>query len=243
MNPVKERNDMTMIRRALIALVVLGLCFSARAEIYSYNFTNGFNNGGIIPDGNPSGFVDTRVVNLGLDFGPVSGTEILDVNVRLNIAGGFNGDLYGYLVHASGFSVLLNRVGRTSGNGFGYGDAGFDIVLDGQATIYDKDIHSYLVATPSPIFASGKLTGTWAEDGRNVDPASVLDLSSRTSLLSSFNSLDANGDWSLFLADLSVGEESTVVSWGLEITTVPEPHTWVLAILTALGLIRFRNRR
>ena len=32
--------------------------------------------------------------------------------MTLNLSGGWNGDLYAYLVHNSGFAVLLNRVGR-----------------------------------------------------------------------------------------------------------------------------------
>jgi hypothetical protein len=63
----------------------------------------------------------------------------------------------------------------------------------------------------------GALTNSWAPDGRNVDPALVLDTDSRTDLLSSFNELDPNGSWSLFIADLEPGDTSTLVSWGLEL--------------------------
>jgi hypothetical protein len=45
-----------------------------------------------------------------------AGPTITDVNVGLQLSGGWNGDLYAYLVHSSGFAVLLNRVGRGTGN-------------------------------------------------------------------------------------------------------------------------------
>jgi subtilisin-like proprotein convertase family protein len=69
--------------------------------------------------------------------------------------------------------------------------------------------------------------------------------------LSSFNGLSADGTWTLFLADMSASEESTLVSWGLQITAVPEPVTVTLAIFAAtagatqlvLWLVRRRHRR
>src|SRR5688572_10580263 len=60
---------------------------------------------------------------------PVSGgpTEIADLNVYLDITGDFNGDLFVTLTHDSGYSVLLNRVGKTASNSFGYPDPGMDV--------------------------------------------------------------------------------------------------------------------
>src|SRR4030095_2852575 len=43
----------------------------------------------------------------------------------------------------------------------------------------------------------------------------------RTGLLSSFNGLNPNGEWTLFLADLSPLDTSTLVSWGLELCGLP----------------------
>jgi hypothetical protein len=45
----------------------------------------------------------------------------------------------------------------------------------------------------------------------------VTDLDPRTAFLSSFKGLDPNGEWTLFVADLSAGNISTLVSWGLNI--------------------------
>src|SRR6185436_3181857 len=73
-----------------------------------------------IPDGNPAGLSSSKVA--GIDFS-TSIVVITGLKVTLNVAGdavngGWNGDLYAYLRHdtptGTGFTVLLNRVGRTS---------------------------------------------------------------------------------------------------------------------------------
>src|SRR5206468_6205253 len=131
-----------------------------RAGVYSYTFSSGFANGGVIPDGNPTGWSDTRSVS-------VSDHYITEVHVGLNISGGYNGDLYGYLSHNGVLVPLLNRVGVQSGDAFGYGDTGFNVTLSDSGTY---DIHFY--GNHSPSFSSGQLTGTWQADGRNIDPNS-----------------------------------------------------------------------
>jgi len=200
---------------------------AAQATLYTYGWNSGFTGGGVIPDGNTAGFTDTRTVPDLFDKYVGDTAEIVDVNVRLRIDGGYNGDLYGYLVHSTGFAVLLNRSGRTGSDPFGYADAGFNITLDGSAA---TDIHSYGGNS------GNQLTGTWQADARNVDPATVTDASSRSAYLSSFNTLDADGSWTLFLADMSGGDVSTLVSWGLDIEVVPEPTTWALIGFTVLFL-------
>jgi hypothetical protein len=61
-----------------------------------------------------------------------------------------------------------------------------------------------------------------------------------------FGGANANGTWTLFLADLSGGDISTLVSWGMDISVVPEPITYALLILgaamTGLGLYRRQAR-
>ena len=76
--------------------------------------------------------------------------------MTLNIAGGYNGDLYAYLSHGAGFAVLLNRVGRTSVNTDGYSTPGFAVTLVGHAA---ADVHSYESLSPT-YNANGQLTGT-----------------------------------------------------------------------------------
>lgn len=196
----------------------------------NYSFTIGQ----IIPDNDPTGLNSTQTLSSLIG-------SITNVQVTLTIAGGLNGDYYAFLLHSTGggdgFSVLLNRVGRTSGNSDGYADTGFTTVtFDGSAI---NDIHLYQsVSNPG----GGPLVGgTWTPDGRETDPLSVLDTDMRTALLSSFNTLDASGDWTLFIVDNAQFGQGTLVSWDLQITGIPEPTTWAAGML-ALSLVAMRRR-
>ena len=163
-----------------------------------------------IPDGSPVGLANSVMVSTPIE-------RITDVNVSLVVTGGFNGDLHAYLVHDSGHAILLNRVGKTLANPSGYADAGFNVTFDDQAT--NSDIHNYRVAlsgNPNTPLA-GPLTNAWTPDGRDLDPALVLDTSPRTAPLSAFTGLNPNGRWTLFIADLDVVYSSTLISWGLQI--------------------------
>ena len=44
----------------------------------------------------------------------------------------------------------------------------------------------------------------------------------------------ANGNWTLFLADLNSGDQSTLVCWSLNVSVVPEPVTWALLLFAGL---------
>jgi subtilisin-like proprotein convertase family protein len=188
----------------------------------------------VIPDGQPTGVSDTE----NLTFSGPGLVSITDLQVTLTIANGYNGDFYAYLVHDGGFTVLLNRVGRTASNPTGYSDAGMDVTFSASG----NDIHDY--RNFSPIFNGDQLTGTWAPDGRYVDPEFVEDTDPQTSLLSSFNGTNPNGTWTLFLADLDFGSQGTLVNWGLVVTAVPEPSAWTLLGLGgfALGMRLLRRR-
>ena len=187
----------------------------------------------VIPDGQATGLSDTE----NLTFAPGL-NSISSLQVTLTIANGYNGDFYAYLVHDGGFSVLLNRVGRTGNNSLGYGDAGMAVTFSASG----HDIHQY--QSFSPIYNGDQLTGSWAPDGRYVDPEFVLDSDSQTALLGSFNGTDPNGAWTLFLADLDFGEQGTLVNWGVIVTAAPEPSTWTLLGLGGLTLgMRLLRRR
>ncbi len=162
----------------------------------------------------------------------------------------FNGDLYVTLRHGSGYSVLLNRVGRRADSSVGYADNGFQVTLaDGAAS----DIHTYRVTLGGSDFVpisnadpATPLTGSWQPDGRTSDPESVLSTSPRSASLGSFAGLDPNGEWTLFLADLSPGGLAQLESWSLELTVVPEPSavaTMAASALLALALLRRHSAR
>lgn len=173
----------------------------------------------IIPDNSASGVAFAFNVSAG------GSLLITNVEVNLNIAGGWNGDLYVYLSHGSGFSVLLNRLGRTAGNSAGASVSGMNLNLSDS---YLTDIHA---APDNP------LTGNFAPDGRFVDPFTTLDTDGRTAFLSSFNNLDANGTWTIFFADVSPAALSTIQNWTVNVgvaSPVPEPGN---AALVGLALL------
>jgi subtilisin-like proprotein convertase family protein len=222
---------MTSFKALALAIATLA-AVTVRAEepvVQNYWFNSGFADSGNIPDGNIIGWSDARVID---DWS--EGLVISDVKVTLSILGGYNGDLYAYLAHESGFAVLLNRAGRTEDNLFGYADAGLSITLDDNAA---TDIHLYGGN------GGNLLTGTWQPDGRNADPATVTDLSARGAMLFSFAGGNPNGVWTLFVSDLSVGGESAVQGWGLAIAAVPEPGAIALALLGAGLLLLFQRHR
>jgi hypothetical protein len=96
------------------------------------------------------------------------------------------------------------------------------------------DIHTAIQMSP------GIVTGSFQPDGRTTDPLLAFDTDARTAMLSSFNGLNGNGSWTLFVADLSAGETSTLQSWTLNITAVPEPSS---SLLGGLGLLFLFQRR
>ena len=199
----------------------------------------------VIPDNLLSGYQNTLVIN------GVAG-PIADVNLTLNISGGYNGDLYALLSHGTNAAILLNRVGRTSSSSAGYPDTGFGptagqivFTLDDQAA---SDVHAYRTF-PYALNAAGQLTGRWQPDGRYIDPLASggsFGTAARSRMLGVFNGSDCNGAWILFIADVAGGNESILNSWGLSITIVPEPSGALLlaaGLATLLQQIRRRHRQ
>ena len=183
-----------LLTAAAMALALAGASLS-RATLYSESWSVGT----AVPDGNPVGLADSHVDTLIPSMINGDSATIQDISVNLNISGGYNGDLYGYLV--SGFNVTLSDSGASS-------------------------IHG---ATGSPV------TGTYTPDSGNT-------------LDTTFGGAVANGGtWTLYLADLASGDTSTLVSWGITVSVVPEPVTWALVgfavVLGVAGLVGRRKQR
>jgi len=184
-----------------------------------------------IPDGDPFGVSQNADIAL-----PAGAHEIVDVQLTLDIAGGFNGDLYASLTHGNGFAVLLNRVGRDGANALGYDDAGFQITLaDGTG---NSDVHVYREIVGGSL-GGGSLTGTWAPDGRAVDPAQVDVGDARTATFASFEGMDPSGRWTLYLLDAEAGDEAELRGWSLRVTYAAVPEVGAMAGLGAVGLALF----
>jgi subtilisin-like proprotein convertase family protein len=203
--------------------VALVACLSMPAAEYA--FTNQVNR--VIPDGNPNGLSSE------IDVSGTSGS-ITNVSISLSVSDGYTGDFYAYLTADNGgFSVLLNRVGRTSSQSLGYEDIGMTLHLTDLAA---ADVHTYGGNGGSP------LLGSWQPDGRDVNPQLVLDTDPRLATLAVFDSRPADGTWTLFVSDMAGGGEGTLVNWALVIQTVPEPTAVSLAAL-GIGLWALARRR
>jgi subtilisin-like proprotein convertase family protein len=212
------------MKRIFLLAAVIGAAASANATIYSTNWNSGFANSGLIPDGNLSGWSDTRNVST-MPAGVLQG-----VAVDLQLTSGWTGDLYAYLIHNSGFAVLLNQVGTPTLT-LGYGAATVNASLvDGSSwngNLISGNIHNY---------GGGSIvSGYWNPDNPNLLANS----------LASFVGTSPNGSWSLFIADLSTGGLTTVQSWGLQmdIVAVPEVEAWVAAALAGAFGAFWLNRQ
>ena len=165
-----------------------------------------------IPDGNPVGVSTT---------GTVSGESgvVSSITVSIVVSGGYDGDLYASLLAPDGTTsvVLLNQPGVTPENPFGYAGSGFDVTFLSAAP-------TSIQTTPEP--AGEVFAGSYQPAGN----------------LGSFAGAPANGTWTLYLADVSDGAQSTLQSWSLSITTVPEPSA-ALLVLGAMGAAAWGRRR
>lgn len=202
------------MKKTIVAIIAL-LCVVvvAQATLYTTNWTVN----AAIPDGDANGWVSQKTV----DTMPAGTFQ--SVSVNLTLSGGWNGDLFAYLVNDTGFCVLLDRVGMgESGVGaYGYGDAGMNnILLSDSGSV---NIHAY---GGGNTFSSIPANATFLPDDSAITIANA-------GSLASFLGGSPNGTWTLFVADLSAGSVTTVQEWGLQmdIVAVPEVETWIAAAL------------
>jgi hypothetical protein len=219
---------------SFIALVGVVIGLPLQAALYTYNFGN---INAVIPDNSGTGYANNQTIDEGTQLNFLGGNlSIASVVVRLDISGGMNGDLYAYVRHqtanGTGFTVLLDRVGTAPGNplgstlsGFGPDGLGNPFRLTDSAAY--GDVHN--AADPG---YNGHLAGTWR-----------VDQSVAGNSFTSFQGLNPLGTWSLFLADYSGENVSTLNGWGLEITAVPEPVTVAGLIFSGLCLAGAAARR
>jgi subtilisin-like proprotein convertase family protein len=133
--------------------------------------------------------------------------NITGVDLTLDISSGYNGDYYAYLQSGSGLVVLLNRLDATVSNPYGSPSSGFNVTFSDS---------SPNIAT-APVIAGQPLTGTWAPQAGSLN--------------STFDGMNPNGAWTLFIADESPGGVGTLQDWSVEVTAVPEGSTMSLLVL------------
>ena len=175
---------------------------------------------GSIPDGNPVGVSFTG------NYDQASpGATVSSLTVDLSISGGYNGNLYAYLVAPNGTMVLLlNQPGATISNPFGYSGSGFNVTLSDTAA---GSIQTTPETAGSTFSGNDQAAGT----------------------LANFNGSVADGNWTLFFADETAGGGQAILNgWSLNITAVPEPANIALVIFgmgfVGFGIIRyFSNSR
>lgn len=213
---VRQGSALFNVPKSMLLALALLCGLTASAQTVTSNYTITVN--GAIPDASASG--RASVTNISSRI-----TSITDVNVTLKINGTYNGDLYAYLTHSSGRTILLNRVGKRASSTLGYGDDGLNVAFDDAEATHANDVHLYRMDltgnNSTPI--SGQLTGTWRPDGRTNSPLTVLDTDSRTALLNSFNGLNANGEWVLFVADLESGDITPWIIGDSKSAVTPRP--------------------
>lgn len=181
---------------------------STRATLYTQSF-----GGGTILDGNQVGTVFSGT----FDQAP-TGYTVSGLTVSLNISGGYNGDLYAYLVSPDGTMVVLMNQPGVSVNGFGASGAGMNIMLSDSA-----------ITSIQSVTSGNVLSGSYGAAGT----------------LANFNGSSADGTWQLYFADLSSGGgASTLDSWALNITAVPEPVDRALGFfgITGVSIFILRGR-
>jgi subtilisin-like proprotein convertase family protein len=213
-----------MNKAILLTASLLAMATGAHAVIYSTNWTVN----AAIPDNNLSGWANSQTVST-MPAGTLSG-----VAVDLQLSSGWTGDLYAYLVHDTGFAVLLDRVG-TPGLALGYGAGSLNVTLADGAAWNGNPIAGNIHG------AGANATGFFNPDNDNAGVSTTLASGS----LGSFVGTSPNGTWTLYVADLSGGGVTTVQSWGLQmdIVAVPEVETWVAAALAGMFGAFWLNRQ
>ena len=212
--------------------LALSLALAGPALANSMTYTPGT----VILDNNLNGVSDTETFSSAI-------VSITSIQVNLDITGGYDGDFYAYLTHGTtGFAVLLNRIGVNSSSQFGSYDVGMNVTFSDSAA---ANIHDSTAT-------GAALTGTWQPDGRNIGPLSApgtIASTPSTADLSTFNGMDPNGDWTLFIADTSPVGIGTLKSWELDINgstgvgSVPDAANTIALLGMGAGLLLVLKHR
>lgn len=202
-----------MKKTLLTMLTAVLLAYGSEATLSYVNqtLTYGVGSGGLaIPDGSPVGVVSQ--MNFEANN---TGNQMIDVTVGLDISGGYNGNLYAYLISPRGtLVVLMDQPGSAP---FYAPGQGMDVTLDSSAgTGIQEASETYrqvLSGTYAPAGNLGNIAAPGGNDGTG------------------------NGTWTLLFADLTRGGgQAYLDSWTLNITVVPEPVPLALGLFAVMLL-------
>jgi len=202
----------------ITTVLLTAMLASATLSYVNQTLTYGVGSGGLaIPDGSPVGVASQ--MNFTANN---TGNQMINVTVGLNISGGYNGNLYAYLISPTGtLVVLMDHPGSAP---FYAAGRGMNVTIDGSA---GTSIQS---ATET---AGQVLTGTYSAMGSLSSIAAP-----------GGNDGTGNGTWTLFFADLTRGGgQSYLDSWTLNLTVVPEPVTLALGLFVAMLLAQAGLKR
>jgi len=152
-----------------------------------------------------------------------SGNQMINVTVGLNVSGGYDGNLYAYLISPTGtLVVLMDHPGSAPFYAAGRGM---------NLTLADSGINGSIQSATET--AGVQLTGTYSAVGSLSSIAAP-----------GGNDGTGNGTWTLFFADLTRGGgQSYLDSWTLNLTVVPEPVTLALGLFVAMLLAQAGLKR
>ena len=174
-----------------------------------------------------------------------------------DFSNGGSGNLY--TASGSGSQVILDNNYSGVAYSMNFGASGLNIsdisVALSFSGGYNGDLYAYLshgstlvqLLTPNSDVTGAGISITFHESGYAVFPSSGTPSGDYTlSGLSGFNTADPNGTWVLFFADQSPGDTSTLTSFSIGITAVPEPVNVALGTFGGLfavaGLVNLVRR-
>ena len=199
---------------------------AAQAQVRDYDWTGSLD----IPDSNGVFVFADIIVN--------DSALIADIDVGILIQHTWQGDLIVELEHLnSGTRVpLIFRAGDSDGSGAGFSADNFGNPATGEQFRFDDEALAFydsappngIGAVPDPGIAN--VTGSWRPYGSQA--------SGLTDTLSSFDGLDKQSTWRLYVSDNAGGDLGTLMAWSMSITQVPAPSA-----LALLGLAGFAGRR
>ncbi len=169
-----------------------------------------------IPEGNPTGltakgFFTQTIID-------PRANQVASISLGIQLTGGYNGSLFGFLVAPNGRMVTLMDRPGTAADGFGAASSGMNITLADNATVNIQSVTDGYGTT---------LTGNY----QPKNPMGTLGCTPD----------NLTGNWQLFLAStMSGGGNATLKSWTLDIhlvSPVPEPGSFYAALALLLLLL------